>query len=150
MTSSYSRRFLRMSKLRSSTFFWAPSMRRLTILLSMACPSSMPIQVSAFWTNSPAKMRIRSSSSARKKRVEPAGLGDDLGLARRVLRQGVEQLVLDAAALEHLAQLQRLVHVHRADEDRPVLLMLLEDFLDHRFPLLLGGAVNQVRVVDAV
>src|SRR3984893_16052194 len=45
MTSSYSSRFLRMSKLRSSTFFWAPSMRRDTMRLSMAWPSSMPILV---------------------------------------------------------------------------------------------------------
>ena len=33
------------SKLRSSTFFWAPSIRRETILLSIASPSSMPSRV---------------------------------------------------------------------------------------------------------
>ena len=36
---------MRISKLRSSTFFWAPSMRRVTILLSMASPSFMPRRV---------------------------------------------------------------------------------------------------------
>src|SRR5262249_26363518 len=37
--------------------------------------------------------------------ADAAGLGDDLGLAGGVFRLGVEQLVLDAAALEHAAEL---------------------------------------------
>ena len=53
------------SKLRSSTFFWAPSMRRETMRLSMASPSFMPSRVRTFLTHSPAKIRIRSSSSER-------------------------------------------------------------------------------------
>ncbi len=71
MTSSYSSRFLRMSKFRSSTFFWAPSIRRLTIRLSIASPSSMPSRVRTAETHSPANFRIRSSSSERKNRDEP-------------------------------------------------------------------------------
>ena len=60
-----------MSKFRSSTFFWAPSIRRETILLSMASPSCMPSRVSTAETHSPANLRIRSSSSDRKNRDEP-------------------------------------------------------------------------------
>ena len=60
-----------MSKFRSSTFFWAPSIRRLTIWLSMASPSCMPSRVSTAETHSPANLRIRSSSSERKNREEP-------------------------------------------------------------------------------
>ena len=54
-----------MSKLRSSTFFWAASTRRDTMPLSMAWSSSMPRRVSMLATHSPAKMRIRSSCSDR-------------------------------------------------------------------------------------
>ncbi len=43
----------------------APSMRRETMRLSMASPSLMPSRVSTFLTHSPAKIRIRSSSSER-------------------------------------------------------------------------------------
>ena len=79
-----------MSKLRSSTFFWAPSIRRLTILLSMASPSCIPSRVSTAETHSPANLRIRSSSSDRKKRDEP-GVSLAAGAAA--------ELVVDAAAL---------------------------------------------------
>ncbi len=46
-------------------FLLAPSMRRLTMRLSIASPSCMPRRVRMFLTHSPAKIRIRSSSSDR-------------------------------------------------------------------------------------
>ncbi len=46
-------------------------MRRETIRLSIACPRSMPRPVRIFFTHSPAKIRIKSSSSERKKRLLP-------------------------------------------------------------------------------
>ncbi len=52
-------------------FLLGPSIRRLTILLSMASPSCMPSRVRTAETHSPANLRIRSSSSERKKRDEP-------------------------------------------------------------------------------
>ena len=45
--------------------FLRPSMRRETMWLSMASPSFMPSRVRMFLTHSPAKIRIRSSSSER-------------------------------------------------------------------------------------
>ena len=79
-----------MSKFRSSTFFWAPSIRRLTIRLSIASPSCMPSRVRTAETHSPANLRIRSSSSERKNR-ERAGVALAAGAAA--------ELVVDPAAL---------------------------------------------------
>ncbi len=71
ITSSYWSRCLRVSKLRASTDFCAASMRFETIFDSMATPFSIPRRCMSALTLSPAKMRIRSSSSERKKREEP-------------------------------------------------------------------------------
>src|SRR4051794_15128630 len=77
-----------------------------------------------------------------------AGLGHDRSLALVVLgvehhvrhpRRAVEQLG------EHLALLDR----HRAHQHRLPPLLRLADLLDHRVPLLLGGAVDEVRAVVA-
>ena len=233
-----------MSKWRSSTFFCAPSMRRLTMRLSMASPSCMPRRVSMFLTHSPAKIRIRSSSSDRKKRLVPgspwrpqrprscrsmrraswrsvpitcrppscltsspfglhllalfdlgdqlvpvvlrnveprgvldaaagprpclgiaaqddvgaaaghvggdghgafaAGLGDDLGLALVIL--GVQHFVLDAAAIEHVAEQFALFDRDGADQDRAAAAMQCYD--------LVAGDCRSLRVfrleLDAV
>src|SRR5262249_40522442 len=51
--------------------FWAAVIRRLTMALSMASPSFIPSRWSTADTHSPAKIRIRSSSSDRKNRLEP-------------------------------------------------------------------------------
>src|SRR5262249_56253601 len=51
--------------------------------------------------------------------ADAAGLGDDLGLAGGELRLGVEQFVLDAAALEHGAELLRLLDVGGANQHWP-------------------------------
>ena len=75
----------------------------------------------------------------------PAGLGDDFRFASRMLRLGVEQLVLDAATLEHVAQLDRFVHVGRADQDRPAGFAAPRPFFDHRIPFLFFRAVNRDR-----
>ena len=60
-----------MSKLWASTFFWAPSMERVSQRCSMGSPSSMPSVSISLAMRSDAKMRIRSSSRDRKKREEP-------------------------------------------------------------------------------
>ena len=52
-----------------------------------------------------------------------ARLRDDLGLALVVL--GVQHLVLDPAALEHLGELLGLLDRRRADEDGPPLVVRL-------------------------
>ena len=54
-----------MSKLRSSTFFCAFSTLFVTHGCSMGSSSGMPMRSIRFFTRSPAKMRIRSSSSDR-------------------------------------------------------------------------------------
>ena len=75
-----------------------------------------------------------------------AGLRDDLGFLRVVLR--VQDDVLDAAQLQQLRQPLRLFDRDRADEDRPALLLLLEDVGDDRVVLLALGAVDGVRFLD--
>src|ERR671910_747254 len=49
-------------------------------------------------------------------RVLAAGLGHDLGFARRPVGLGVEDLVADAALVEQVRQLLGLLDRHRADE----------------------------------
>ena len=75
-----------------------------------------------------------------------ARLGDDLRFLLVVL--GVEDDVLDAAQLEQLGQPLRLFDRDRADEDRPPLLLLLDDVGDDRLVFLLLGAVDGVRLFD--
>ena len=83
-------------------------------------------------------------------RPPAAGLGDDLRLAGHVLRLGVEQLELDAAALEHAGEPLRLLDRRGADQDRLTGLVDGDDLLDNRLPLLRLVAVHEVRMVDAV
>ena len=78
-----------------------------------------------------------------------AGLGDDLGFAGHVFRLGVEQLVIDAAALEHRGQLFGLLDRCRADQDRLAGLVDSDNFLDDRFPLFRLITIDQVRMIDA-
>jgi hypothetical protein len=61
------------------------------------------------------------------------GLGDDLRLL--LVELGVQDAVLDARALEHLAEHLADLDADRADQDRPPLLVLLDDLVDDRVPL---------------
>src|SRR6202012_431235 len=79
-TSSYLSRFLRMSKLRASTFCCAFSSALLIQGWMMASPSFRPSRVSMLSRRSEPKMRIRSSSSDRKNFERP---GSPLGPAGR-------------------------------------------------------------------
>ncbi|MNX97450.1 hypothetical protein D3C86_1298180 [compost metagenome] len=60
-TSSYFRRFLRVSKLRASTFFWARSSALLIHGWTIASPSFRPSFCNMLSMRSEPKMRIRSS-----------------------------------------------------------------------------------------
>ena len=71
MTSSYSSRCFRISKLRPSTWVWARSMDLVTIFDSMGTSSSIPSRSIILRTPSEAKIRMRSSSKERKNRVAP-------------------------------------------------------------------------------
>ncbi|KTF05590.1 hypothetical protein MGSAQ_002916 [marine sediment metagenome] len=70
-TSSYFNRFLRASKSRLSTLPCAFSIDFDTILCSMASSSLRPMARIILTTRSPAKIRIKSSSSDKKKRDIP-------------------------------------------------------------------------------
>jgi len=72
-----------------------------------------------------------------------------ISASRPRARQRVEQLVLDAAPLEHVAELERLVHVHGADQHRPAFLMHFDDVVDGRFHFSFFCPENHVRVVEA-
>ena len=63
-------------------------------------------------------------------RAAAPGLGDDPRLL--LVELGVEDLVLDAAALEQVAEALRLLDATRADEDRPARLLHLLDLVDRR------------------
>ena len=80
-------------------------------------------------------------------RAVAARLRDDLGLALVLL--GVQHVVADAAVLElrreHLAGLDR----DRAHQHRLAALVALLELVDHRLPLLVLGAVDDVLVVLA-
>ena len=80
-------------------------------------------------------------------RAEPAGLGDDRGLAGVVLR--VEHLVLDAALGEQLGQVLALLDAGRADQHRLALLVPLGDVLDDLLELGLLVLVDEVGLVHA-
>ena len=58
---------------------------------------------------------------------------------------GVEDLVLDAAPLEHLAEHLGLLDRDRADEDRPAGFVHLDDLVDQRVELALLVAEDEVR-----
>ena len=85
-------------------------------------------------------------------------LRDELGFLRVVLRVQHDVLVdaaagrraaLQPAAIEHRRQLFRLLDRDGADEHRPPLGVLVDDLGDDRVPLLLLGAVDEIRVLDA-
>ena len=80
-------------------------------------------------------------------RAGPAGLGDDPRFL--LVELGVEDLVLDAAPLEHRGQHLGLLDRHRADEDRPALLLHLDDLVDQRVELGRLVAEDEVRLVLA-
>ena len=74
--------------------------------------------------------------------AQPPGLGDDVRLALVVL--GVQHLVLDALALQALAQPLRGFHRGRADQHRSPDLLHLLDLAHHCIELGLLGAVDLV------
>src|SRR5467141_4114233 len=107
MTSSYSSRCLRVSKLRPSTDFCAAAIRFETIFDSMATPFSMPRRCMSALTLSPAKMRIRSSSSERKNRDDflVFRLNDALGPREVLLPLRLGRFVgIDLFFLQELAR----------------------------------------------
>ena len=61
-------------------------------------------------------------------RAGPARLGHDRGFL--LVELGVEDLVLDAAASQHLGQQLGFLYRHRADQDWPPLLVHLDDLVD--------------------
>ena len=76
-----------------------------------------------------------------------AGLRDD---ARFLLVElGVQHLVLDAAALEQLAELLGLLDRHRADEDGPACVLQFHDLVDQGVELALLVAIDEIRIVLA-
>ena len=75
------------------------------------------------------------------------GLGDDARLL--LVELGVEDLVLDAAPLEHRREDLGLLDADRADQDRPAGLAHLDDLVDERVELGVLVAEDEVRVVLA-
>jgi hypothetical protein len=80
-------------------------------------------------------------------RTGPTGLRDDPRFL--LVELGVEDLVLDAAALEHRGQHLGLLDGHGADEDRPARLGHLDDLVDQRVELGRLVAVDEVGEVLA-
>ena len=80
-------------------------------------------------------------------RARLAGVLDDLGLARVLLR--VEDVVRDALALQQLAQVLGGLDGDRADEDRLALLVALLDVGDDGIELRLGRLEDEVVAVVA-
>ena len=80
-------------------------------------------------------------------RAEPAGAGDDLGLARVVLR--VEDLVLDALLGEQAREVLALLDAHRADQHRLAGGVALDDVFDDLVELRLLVLVDEVGLVLA-
>ena len=80
-------------------------------------------------------------------RLRSAGLGDDLGLARVVLR--VEDLVLDALRVKEAGELLGVLDGDGADEDRPALPDLLDNILYDSLVLVLVIKVDGIRIVDS-
>ena len=78
--------------------------------------------------------------------LAPAGLRDDLGFLRVVLR--VEHDVLHAALLEQAGQPFRLLDRNRAHQRRPAAGLLLDDVGDDRVVLLALGPVDRVGLLD--
>ena len=80
-------------------------------------------------------------------RARAPRLGHDLGFLVVVLR--VEDHVPDAAALEQARQPLGLLDRDRADQHRPVRLLLLDDVVDDGGVLLPLGAVDEIGLLDA-
>ena len=79
--------------------------------------------------------------------ADAAGLGDDLGLVLSKLGLGVEQRVLDAAALEHGAELFRFVDVDGPDEHGPARTVDVVDLLGFHQALLVVVAEQHLQLV---
>ncbi len=79
--------------------------------------------------------------------TDEAGVDDDLGLARVLLR--VQDVVRNALALEQLTEVLRRLDGDRADEHRLALLVALLDVLDDRVELRLDGLEDEVVLVVA-
>ena len=118
-----------MSKLRSSTFFWAASMRRDTMRLSMAWPSSMPRRVSMLWHPLAGE---DAHQVVFERQVEAAG-------ARIALPAGAAaKLVVDAAGLVPLGA-DDVQAAHLGDLAALFLHLLLGlDLLDGALPHVFG------------
>src|SRR4030067_1022043 len=129
ITSSYSRRCFRMSKLWASTFFSAFSTALLTRIGWIGSPSWLP------------SFSMRGEIRAGPKSALP-GLGDDLRLALVVL--GVQDVVGDAVAVEDSGEPLRLLDRNRSDEDRLPRLVEGPGLPAAGVELLLLGAVNLV------
>ena len=80
-------------------------------------------------------------------RARPAGLGDDRRLL--LMELGVEDLVLDAAAREHLGEHLALLDAHGAHEHGPPCRLHLGDLVDERRELGVLGLEHEVRLVVA-
>src|SRR3990172_7983219 len=113
-TSSYSSRCLRMSKLRASTLRWAVSIERVTQRCSIASPSGilglvgqhsvdLGLGVAAQHDVGPASGHVGGDGD----HVGPAGLDDDLRLARVLL--GVENVVRELLLVEHRGEQFRIL-----------------------------------------
>ena len=74
--------------------------------------------------------------------------GDDFRFAFVVLR--VQNVVGNSAALEHPGEHLRVLDRDRSDEDRSLGVVDFLDPVDDRLPLLLLGAVDDVRLADAL
>ncbi len=77
----------------------------------------------------------------------PTCLGHDRGLL--LVELGVEHLVLDAAALEHLGQPLGLLDRDGADQDRAARFVHVDDLVDQGHELAVLVAEDEVRVVVA-
>ena len=80
-------------------------------------------------------------------RPEAPGLGDDLGLARVLLR--VQHLVGDAALFEQATEVLAAADAGGADEDRLALGVARFDVVDDGVELRLFGLVDEVGLIDA-
>ena len=81
-------------------------------------------------------------------RAQLTGLSHDLSFLLVVLC--VQDVMLDALALEHVGQLLRLLNGHGAHQDRLALLVALLDLAHHRPQLARLGLVHHVVVVNAL
>src|SRR3989304_1835958 len=131
ITSSYSSRCFRMSKLWASTFFWAFSTALLMRLCSIGSPSSIPSFDMIGAIRSDPKIRSRASSRGREKRHLPglAGLRDGLGL--RLVALGVQNVLGNPVPRKERGETLGLLDGDGPHQDRPLLLVQVLDLLPH-------------------